>query len=265
MPRIRNWKDLTLFRPSKDSQYQHIDGLFTDTIDWKIIEDDDNLVVTQAEALTADMLIGTAASFINYIEFGNPSPAQAPLITNVALQQTTGVNKVVSRTRTGNVAAFEATLLVGDGNGFTYTEAGLFVGTPGSGTLFARKIFTGITKSIAFELKVTWYITVLVNDLGGACSGVSLIGPSSATQRVTITAAGGEKSVTPTFDFGVGTGALLVFLNNALMKPGDEYVEVVSGSLIPPTAGIPTNKGINLVGFTADPGDKFHFYLLSLT
>jgi TnpA family transposase len=39
MPRIRNWKDLTLFRPSKDSQYQHIDGLFTDTIDWKIIED----------------------------------------------------------------------------------------------------------------------------------------------------------------------------------------------------------------------------------
>lgn len=39
MPRIRNWKDLTLFRPSKDTQYQHIDGLFTDTIDWKIIED----------------------------------------------------------------------------------------------------------------------------------------------------------------------------------------------------------------------------------
>lgn len=37
MPRIRNWKDLTLFRPSKDSSYEHIDELFTDTIDWKII------------------------------------------------------------------------------------------------------------------------------------------------------------------------------------------------------------------------------------
>jgi len=37
MPRIRNWKDLTLFRPSKDSSYEHIDELFADTIDWKII------------------------------------------------------------------------------------------------------------------------------------------------------------------------------------------------------------------------------------
>jgi len=37
MPRIRNWKDLTLFRPSKAVQYEHIDSLFTDTIDWSII------------------------------------------------------------------------------------------------------------------------------------------------------------------------------------------------------------------------------------
>src|SRR5216684_1653994 len=28
MPRIRNWKDLTFFRPSKDAKYRHIDGLF---------------------------------------------------------------------------------------------------------------------------------------------------------------------------------------------------------------------------------------------
>lgn len=32
MPRIRNWKDLKLFRPSNDTQYKHIDALFTDTI-----------------------------------------------------------------------------------------------------------------------------------------------------------------------------------------------------------------------------------------
>jgi TnpA family transposase len=38
MPRIRNWKDLTLFRPSKDAQYEHIDTLFTDTVDWVLIE-----------------------------------------------------------------------------------------------------------------------------------------------------------------------------------------------------------------------------------
>lgn len=38
MPRIRNWKDLIFYRPDKESKYQHIDALFTDNIDWKLIE-----------------------------------------------------------------------------------------------------------------------------------------------------------------------------------------------------------------------------------
>jgi len=38
MPRIRNWKDLRFFRPSTDARYKHIDSLFTDTIDWDLIE-----------------------------------------------------------------------------------------------------------------------------------------------------------------------------------------------------------------------------------
>jgi TnpA family transposase len=38
MPRIRNWKDLTLHRPDKRVRYAHIDDLFTDTIDWDLIE-----------------------------------------------------------------------------------------------------------------------------------------------------------------------------------------------------------------------------------
>jgi len=38
MPRIRNWKDLVFFRPDKETKYRHIDALFTDVIDWKLIE-----------------------------------------------------------------------------------------------------------------------------------------------------------------------------------------------------------------------------------
>jgi TnpA family transposase len=34
MPRSRNWKDLTFFRPSKDAKYHHID-----TLDSQLIED----------------------------------------------------------------------------------------------------------------------------------------------------------------------------------------------------------------------------------
>jgi TnpA family transposase len=38
MPRIRSWQDLTLCRPDKQARYDHIDELFTDVIDWKLIE-----------------------------------------------------------------------------------------------------------------------------------------------------------------------------------------------------------------------------------
>ena len=39
MPRIRNWHDLDLYRPSKDAKYQHIDELFSSApIDWELIE-----------------------------------------------------------------------------------------------------------------------------------------------------------------------------------------------------------------------------------
>ena len=38
MPRIRNWKGMTLFRPSPSSTYEHIDSLLTGDIDWRLIE-----------------------------------------------------------------------------------------------------------------------------------------------------------------------------------------------------------------------------------
>lgn len=38
MPRIRNWKDVKLFKPSKKTKYKHIDPLFSDVIDWDLIE-----------------------------------------------------------------------------------------------------------------------------------------------------------------------------------------------------------------------------------
>ena len=38
MPRISKWKDLHLFRPDKLARYEHIDELFTATIDWDLIE-----------------------------------------------------------------------------------------------------------------------------------------------------------------------------------------------------------------------------------
>lgn len=38
MPRIRNWKDLKLYRPDPQTAFTHIDSLFSDTIDWHLIQ-----------------------------------------------------------------------------------------------------------------------------------------------------------------------------------------------------------------------------------
>jgi TnpA family transposase len=37
MPRMRNWDDVIFYRPSKSARYQHIDALFTNEIDWRLI------------------------------------------------------------------------------------------------------------------------------------------------------------------------------------------------------------------------------------
>jgi TnpA family transposase len=37
MPRIRNWKDLKFYKPEKATRYKHIDRLFADVVDWKLI------------------------------------------------------------------------------------------------------------------------------------------------------------------------------------------------------------------------------------
>jgi TnpA family transposase len=38
MPRIRNWKKLDLCRPDRNSRYDHIDSLFSEIVDWALIE-----------------------------------------------------------------------------------------------------------------------------------------------------------------------------------------------------------------------------------
>jgi len=38
MPRIRGWQKLTFYRPHSTARYQHIDNLFTDTVNWQLIE-----------------------------------------------------------------------------------------------------------------------------------------------------------------------------------------------------------------------------------
>jgi TnpA family transposase len=38
MPRMRTWDDVTFYRPWENATYKHIDGLFTQTVNWQLIQ-----------------------------------------------------------------------------------------------------------------------------------------------------------------------------------------------------------------------------------
>jgi hypothetical protein len=225
--------------------------------EWETKVDHANLVVRQAEIIMAQMAIQSPNSGLSYIELGDPPfPATPPQLSDLSLQASTGQRKSVTLTAVGNVVKAEATWLAGEGNGFTYTEAGLFNGLLGSGLMFARKVFNGITKTNAFQMRFTWFITFLVNTQGGDCSGVSLIGPSTVAAYTIYVATGGEASVAATFDFTVGANHVDVYLGGVRLVPTVDYNEAGSGALNAPIGGPPLNKGINLNAFLLNPGDE---------
>jgi hypothetical protein len=226
---------------------------------WVTIEDDDNLVVQQAEILMAQMAIGAVNSQINYIELGDPAfPANPPALSDIALQQTTGQRKTATVTASGNVLRAEALWTTVEGNGFVYTEAGLYTGLLGAGSLFARKAFSPITKTASYQMRYVWHVTFLINTGGGDCAGVALIGPTTVSSSSYWVATGGEASVAAGFDFSVGSNLVDVFLNRQRLYPlaGGEYTEAAAGALTPPTLGPAGNKGVNLNFGTLNPGDR---------
>jgi len=218
---------------------------------WEVVEQGGNLVVSQAEILMAAALAAVPNNTINYIELGDAGPpATTPGLSDLALEQTTGVRKLAVVTQSGRILTAEVTWGVGEANGFIFTEAGLFVGLLGAGSMFARKVFNAITKTAAFELRLTWLITFLVAPQGGGdCAGIALVGPAAVANETIYTATGGEASVAATFDFTVGTALLDVFINGVRMVRSVHYIEAAA-PLAAPIGGPPGNKGINFIGFT---------------
>ena len=79
----------------------------------------------------------------------SPNTVQCPLVTTVDV--------VGSKLTVACAAQLETT----QGNGLTISEAGLFVESPSlaSSGMIARQVFTGIAKTSAIALQLTWRIT----------------------------------------------------------------------------------------------------------
>lgn len=206
-----------------------------------VVVDEKNLVVAQAGALMADMAAGTLNSDIGYIELGDPVAVLPPSLTDTNLQQTTGQRQATAAVVTGNSVTFTATWLAAQGNGFTYTEAGLFTNPMPGGTMFARKTGFTIVKTNAFQMTFTWVLTFSVLDAcQEACYGVSLVGSSYVVEDYIYDAAGGETQVVVPIDFVVAAKRLEVFLNGLRLYYTRDYIELNIGA----------NKGVQFNGFT---------------
>ncbi len=213
-----------------------------------LLKEESNLVVRQAEEIMPFMTVGLRQ--MNYIELGDPNPAQAPQPSDLSLQQTTGQRKTTTPAISGNVVSYDALWQTTEANGISITEAGLFTDPFAAGLLFARKTFNPILKTNAFSLLFKWGIVFTVNDSGsGSCSGVSLLGSSTITSDYPfVSPSGGETEIIIPIDFTVGTKNMDVFLNGQRLTYNKQYFESVIG----------LGKGIKLIGFSLDSGDEIY-------
>ena len=122
-----------------------------------------NLIVTDGIEIVRDLLGGTGHR-PSHIGLGTGTTAVTAGDTSI---ETEAFRDLITRREDLALAIeFQLFLGLGDGNGFTYTEAGILEtgfqnGDPGDpAILFARSLFTGIAKTISIELTLTWTINI---------------------------------------------------------------------------------------------------------
>lgn len=122
-----------------------------------------NLVVDNGLDLLADLFGGTGFR-PSHIELGTGTTPADPIDTTTETPEFR--NEITARDKIVAGVQFQLFLGLNDGNGFTYTEAGLLEtglqnSAPGSpGILVARAIFSPVIKNNTVELTLTWTINL---------------------------------------------------------------------------------------------------------
>lgn len=150
-------RENVLYVPNLRVEARNVDTGFIQTVRAR------NLVVNTGIINLRDQLGGTGHR-PSHIGLGTGVTAVLATDTTIETEQ---FRDEITR-RDDLTAAIEFQLFVGlnDGNGFTYTEAGILETDPKSGdsgdpaTLFARAVFTGIPKTNSVELTLTWTINI---------------------------------------------------------------------------------------------------------
>lgn len=117
-----------------------------------------NLVVLAGRDLLVEMLGGTANAAPTHIALGTDNTAVVDGDTALGAEEYRDL--ITRRQAYSSRIQFQLFVDVGDGNGFTYEEAGIMNVRNGTSKLFARVTFDPIPKTSASTITVTWDITL---------------------------------------------------------------------------------------------------------
>ena len=131
-------------------------GKLAISLNGKIIQEVDNLVVTAGKGYVASRMKDPTATAMSHMAIGSGSTAAAA--SDTALGNQLGRVALTSTTVSNAVVTYVASFPAGTGTG-AVTEAGILNASSG-GTMLCRTVFSVVNKGASDSMTVTWTVTV---------------------------------------------------------------------------------------------------------
>ena len=131
-------------------------GKLAISLNGKIIQEVDNLVVTAGKSYVASRMKDATATAMSHMAIGSGSTAAAA--SDTALGNQLGRVALTSTTVSNAVVTYVASFPAGTGTG-AVTEAAILNASSG-GTMLCRTVFSVVNKGASDSMTVTWTVTV---------------------------------------------------------------------------------------------------------
>jgi ethanolamine utilization microcompartment shell protein EutS len=130
-------------------------GKLTISLNDKVVQEVDNLVVTSGKEFVASRMVGSSSDVMSHMAIGSGSTAAAAGDTALGseLGRVSSADSV-----SGAVVTYSATFGAGTGTG-AVTEAGLFNAASG-GDMLCRTVFSVVNKGASDSMTISWAVTV---------------------------------------------------------------------------------------------------------
>ena len=131
-------------------------GKLAISLNGKIIQEVDNLVVTAGKGYVASRMKDASATAMSHMAIGSGSTAAAA--SDTALGSELGRVALTSTNVSGAIVTYTATFAAGTATGAA-TEAAILNASSG-GTMLCRTVFSVVNKGASDSMTVTWTVTV---------------------------------------------------------------------------------------------------------